>query len=251
MRWIFFPLIAGIVAAATLPVSAEPKAKQQRELDPQLYNEELTPGQIQRAQAQDKEPAPGAERQTQKASPKQPAQPARAVACSGNFAKDSSHLKLATAYKTENVEFMEVESGSTKVMATVLFPKDPKRRLEIWWENEAARQGIHLIVFNGQTTWTAPKGLRLGMPIATVERLNGKPFKIKGLDKDGIAAVSDWQSGGLASLTGGCGIGVSLRPDPKSSQSARDGLAADKEFASNDAVVKAVKPTISEMILGY
>src|SRR5690349_4083814 len=108
-RWIFLPLIAGIAAAGALSASAQPKAKQQRPLDPQLYNEELTPGQIQRAQ--DNEPSPGSERPKQKASPKQPAQPARAVACSGNFAKDSSHLKLATAYKSENVEFMEVESG--------------------------------------------------------------------------------------------------------------------------------------------
>jgi hypothetical protein len=250
-RWILFSLIAGAVAMVPAVLSAQPKAKQKRELDPQLYNEELTPGQIERAQDTD---PPSDTRPAQKAPPpkaKQPPTPARAVACSGAFAKDSSHLKLAAAYKSENVDFTEIESGGTKLNVSVLFPKDPKRRLEVWWQNEAARQGIHLIVFNGQTTWTAPQGLRLSLPLAGIERLNGKPVKIKGLDKDGTAAVSDWQGGKLAALAGGCKAGLYLRPDPKVSADVRDQIAGDKEFASSDAAVKAVKLTISEMLIGY
>jgi hypothetical protein len=244
-RWVFIALLAGVATAVPTVLSAQaPK----RQLDPKMYNEELTPGQIERAQ--DTEP-PAPARPTQKApSPKAPS-PARAVACSGAFAKDSSHLKLASAYKSENVVFTEVDTGSAKIMASVLFPKDPKRRLEVWWENEAARQGIHLIVFNGQTTWTAPKGLRLTMPLAAVEKVNGKPFKLKGLDKDGIATISDWQGGALGSLAGGCKVGAFMRPDPKSSPTAREEASGDKEFASNDTPIKAIKPQISEMILGY
>src|SRR5262245_8855283 len=34
---------------------------------------------------------------------------ARSVDCSGPFDKDSSHLKLATAFGSENIEFSEVE----------------------------------------------------------------------------------------------------------------------------------------------
>jgi hypothetical protein len=54
------------------------------------------------------------------------------VACSGTFAKDSSHLELAKAFDSKNVNFTDVEANDgSKVPASVLFPNDPKRRLEV------------------------------------------------------------------------------------------------------------------------
>ena len=57
--------------------------------------------------------------------------PNTVVACSGTFAKDSSHLKLAMSFDSKNITFTDVEaSDGSKVPASVLFPNDPKRRLE-------------------------------------------------------------------------------------------------------------------------
>src|SRR6201981_1666717 len=138
--------------------------------------------------------------------------PTTVVACSGTFAKDSSHLKLAMFFDSKNITFTDVEaSEGTKVPASVLFPNDPKRRLEVWWSNITARKDIHLIVIGGQSTWTAPGGLRLGQTLEQVEKLNHKPFKLKGFDKDRIAAGSDWDGGALAAVGRGCEPGVSLR----------------------------------------
>ena len=53
---------------------------------------------------------------------------AHVVACSGTFAKDSSHLKLAMFFDSKNITFADVEaSDGSKVPASVLFPNDPKR----------------------------------------------------------------------------------------------------------------------------
>ena len=57
--------------------------------------------------------------------------------------------------------------------------------------------------------------MRLGLTLAELEKLNHKPFKIKGFDKDNIATISDWDGGALATLPGGCKSGVNLRADPK------------------------------------
>ena len=57
---------------------------------------------------------------------------AHAVACSGPFAKDSSNLGLAMAFDSRNITFTEVDVAGSKVGATIVFPKDPKRRLEVW-----------------------------------------------------------------------------------------------------------------------
>jgi hypothetical protein len=174
------------------------------------------------------------------------------VACSGAFSKDSSHLRLAMTFETKNVTFADVDGdGGAKVPATVLFPNDPKRRLEVWWSNPASRRDTYLVVIGGQSTWSAPGGMKLGLTLAQLEKLNHKPFKLKGFDKDGIAKVSDWDGGVLADLPGGCKSGLSLRADPKAPADAVGALSVDKEYSSSDAAVRAVKPTVSEVLIGY
>ena len=177
---------------------------------------------------------------------------ARVVACGGIFGKDSSHLRLAMTYDSKNISFAEIEAiGGTKVQASVLFPNDPARRLEVWWANPAARTGTYLIVIGGKSTWTGPGGMKLGLTIAQLEKLNHKPFKLKGFDKSGVATVSDWDGGALADLPGGCKSGLSLRADPKTAPDALAEMPADKEFISTDATIRAVKPTVSEVLIGY
>jgi hypothetical protein len=177
---------------------------------------------------------------------------ARVVACSGAFSKDSSHLRLAMTFDSKNVTFADVDSSNgTKVPASVLFPNDPKRRLEVWWANPAARNQTYLIVINGKSTWTAPGGMKLGLTLAQLEKLNHKPFKVKGFDKGGTATISDWDGGALATLSGGCKSGMSMQADPKAAADAIAALSADKEYSSDDPALRAVKPVVSEILIGY
>jgi hypothetical protein len=133
----------------------------------------------------------------------------------------------------------------------VVFPKDPKRRLEVWWSNPANRSQTYLIVINGQSTWTGPGGMHLGLTLAQLEKLNHKPFKLKGFSKDNVATVSDWDGGALAYLAGGCKSGVSLSADSKAPAEAVSALAPDHEYSSSDPAIRAVKPTVSEILIGY
>ena len=174
------------------------------------------------------------------------------VACGGTFAKDSSEDELETAFDSKNVIFADVVANDgSKVPASVLFPNDPKRRLEVWWSNPANHSDIHLIVIGGQSTWTAPGGMRLGQTLEQVEKLNHKPFKLKGYDKNRIATVSGWDGGALATLAGGCAPGLSLRANPKASAEAISALPADKEYISSDPAIRSTKPTVSEILIGY
>jgi hypothetical protein len=180
-----------------------------------------------------------------------PAAASHAVACAGAFAKNSSHLKLAQVFGPLNLTFTEVDGPqNSKIMASVLYPKDPKRHLEVWWTNEAARSDTSLIVINGQSTWTGPKGLHLGLPIAAIEKLNGKPFQIAGFDQDNAGSALDWQGGALDKIPGGCKVSVRVVPDPKASEDARK-AAAGKTLMSNDAAVREVQPKVVEIIVGY
>jgi hypothetical protein len=174
------------------------------------------------------------------------------VACSGVFARDSSHAKLASAFQSRNVAFTQVDASSgAKVMASVIYAKDPKRRLEVWWSKPASRSDTHLIVINGQSDWIAPGELHLGLTLAELEKLNGKPFKLSGFDKDRVATLTDWNGGQLATLAGGCKVGISLRADSKTAGSTLGSLPADRSFTSSDAALRAANPTVSEILVAY
>lgn len=175
----------------------------------------------------------------------------RIVACSGPFSKDSSNLKLAMVFDSRNVTFENESFSGSTVGASILFAKDPKHRLEIWWQNPASRSGTYLILINGQSTWSAPNGLKLGLTLAELEKLNHKPFKLKGFDKDGTASVSDWDGGALSKIPGDCKSGVSLKPDAKAAPDAVTALSADKDYSSDDPQMREVKPKVSEILIGY
>jgi hypothetical protein len=184
--------------------------------------------------------------------PPKPAEAAHVVACSGAFAKNSGHLRLAQSYGVHNVDFTEVsgDDGST-LMASVLFPNDPKHRLEVLWDDDVLRSGTRMVVIDGQSTWTAQKGIHLGLPLAALEKLNGKPFRLMGFEKGGMAVVSDWNGGALGNLTDGCKVGIQLKPDPKAPAGTLSTASSDKEFDSTDPTIRAAKPTIGEIIVAY
>lgn len=189
------------------------------------------------------------------AAPPQPAAPkpaANVIACSGVFAKDSTHLKLAVKYNSRNIAFGDVDGpDGSKIKASILFPNDPRRRLEVLWNNEASRSDTSIIAINGKSQWVAPKGLKLGLPLAAVEKMNGKPFKVSAFGADGSASVLGWEGGALSSMPGGCKVGLRFAADGKAPPDARNAVTGDRQLLSNDASLRAVKPSVAEILIGY
>ncbi len=221
----------------------EPQAQPQQKPAPRVQRPAPSPAP---AQTDDERPATTAK-------PKAEPRPAAnrtgptTVACNGVFAKDSAHLKLAMRYDSRNLIWGQVDGPEgSKLNASVLFPNDPKRRLEVLWNDDASRSDLQLIAINGQSQWTAPRGLRLGMPLAALEKANGRPFRLSAFGADGTASVLGWEGGALASLPGGCKVGVRLTSPAASAE-----LAAEKELTSNNPALKAAKATVSEILIGY
>jgi hypothetical protein len=238
------PPPAGTAVQDRWPQPAPPPTQQQQQQQQQ--------SQPQPAPRQAK-PAPQADPDAPKSAPKRrAAAPAHAVTCGGVFNKDATHLKLAIKYDSRNIVFGEVDGpDGTKIKATILYPNESRRRLEVIWNNDAARTDLSLVVINGQSQWVAPKGLKLGTSLAVLEKTNGRPFKLSGLGADGSASVLGWEGGALTSLPGGCKIGIRLVADSKAPADARGAVAGQKELMSNDANLRAIKPTVAEILIGY
>ena len=252
-------LLAGLLVPAAALAQAQPA------LTP---DEQISPRQVQTVPAtQPKKPKPvpravqpgdtpgddqAATAAPLAAAPKpKPAAAANVVTCGGLFAKDSSHVKLAEFFQTANIEYGQVEgSGGSALNATILYPKDPKRRLEVLWQNDATRSDTSMVVIAGQSQWKGPKGLRLGLAIAALEKINGKPFKLTGFDQPNGARAADWMGGALASLPGGCQVGIKFDADRKAGADLLAAVAG-KELVSSNPALKAIKPTVSEIVLGY
>jgi hypothetical protein len=174
------------------------------------------------------------------------------LTCSGVFAKDSNHLKLAVKYDSRNIVYGKVDGpDGTKIDASILFPNDPKRRLEVLWSNDAARSDTSVIAINGNSQWVAPKGLKIGFSIGAVEKANGRPFKLTGFGEDGAASVLGWEGGALTTLPGGCKVGIRLFANANAPDTARRAAAGDNELLSNDPKILALKPTVGEILIGY
>ncbi len=57
--------------------------------------------------------------------------------------------------------------------------------------------------------------------------------------------------GALSTLPGGCNMGMKLAPDAKTSGDIRSQVAGDKDFMSSDPLVRAAKPMVEEITIGY
>jgi hypothetical protein len=173
------------------------------------------------------------------------------VSCTGPFAKNANHIQLAQTFGAQNVVFTEVAGPEgTKLSASVVYPNDPKRRLEVLWHDEATRARPSAIVITGASGWTSPRGLKIGTLLAEVEKRNGKPFKLSGFAAESGGAVVDWDGGKLDKL-GGCRMGMRFSVDSKAPQEALSKIATSGQFASSDPDVRTAKPKITEIIIGY
>jgi hypothetical protein len=231
----------------------------QREPPPPAARQPATPRQPARAKpAKPAQPAPEPETDDDRAAraatparPKSSAAAAQNIRCDGPFAKDTSHAKLAQAFGAKNVVFQPVEGpGGGKLNATVVFPNDRKRRLEVLWHDETARAKPSSIVVESHSSWSV-RGFRIGEPLANVEKANGKPFTLLGFEGETGGVARNWQGGALDKLSGGCLLGMRFGPDPSALQEARGKVAGDREFTSDNADIRAVRPTITELIVGY
>ena len=175
------------------------------------------------------------------------------LACTGPFGRDTSHTALAEIVGKENVIFTEVDGAEgEKVPATVLFPKNAQRRIELIWADEKKRKGLANLSLAPGSVWIAPNGVGIGMSLAEVETLNGRPFALSGFDWDYGGYVTDWKGGALgAAIPGGCNVQVRFTVPEGAPEDPASKVAGDKEFPSSDKNMRAVKPVVGSLGFGF
>ena len=169
------------------------------------------------------------------------------------FAKESSHIKLATFFGADAITWTQVAGPEgSKLNASVLYPRDPKRRLEVLWNLDASRSDTQLIVINGQSTWIAPNGIKLGMPIAAIEKTQQEAVQPEGIrrrERRFRHQLGRRRAGDAAGRLQG------QHPVRARSESTGPGrtpiCSATRKFQSSNPALRTVGPKVTEIILGY
>jgi hypothetical protein len=92
--------------------------------------------------------------------------------------------------------------------------------------------------------------IAVGTPLAAVEEANERPFALFGFEWDMGGYAAGWKGGRLEILDGGCSLSLRFNPDPKASAAAAK-VSGDRQFASSAAAMKAARPTVSKISLGW
>lgn len=175
------------------------------------------------------------------------------LSCTGPLGADTSHAKLVAAFGKDNVVWTRVDGAEgEKIGATVLYPKDAKKRLEFFWADDKKREKLSSIRPARDNKIGAQNGVRPGLTIAEVEKLNGKPFALSGFDWDYGGSVTDWKGGELDKpAPGGCIVSVRFAVPSGVPDKAASAVAGDREFASNAPEMKAAKPIVDSIAFGW
>lgn len=172
------------------------------------------------------------------------------LACSGAFGPDSSEARLIETFGKENVVFGEVPGAEGETMlATTVFPNDEARRFQVGWWDEENRDSI--AYFTVPPNDSAPGGVHIGQTVAEVQALNGEPFTLLGFYWD-YGGSASFTSGKLASLPGGCSLGVAFEPRKDLPAGVDDTpILGDREVSSTEPLLVDLDARIYDVYLSY
>jgi len=173
------------------------------------------------------------------------------VTCADAFGRESSHSKIVSTFGAAHVASQEIEGAEgITMLGTVIYPNDPRRRLEVLWIDKDMQRRPGAIWISKESQWTGWRGVRIGMTLEDVEALNGKPFKLRNFDGDYGGTVTDWNGGAMEHIPGGCRVSLRFEPAKDTSPETYDALEAPQVLSSNRKM-RATHSTVRQIFTTY
>ena len=146
---------------------------------------------------------------------------------------------IGRAYGQQNLKLQKIPGAEGEEIDGAKLFADTDRELVIVWDPDNDKKQVVFDIRVVGTAWKFDNGLKAGMTVSEVEKINGKPFKIAGFE---------WDYGGYANFEGGKLAGkVSIRFNP-STENVPAYLSGDKQLSSTDKQLRAAKPLVEEGI---
>lgn len=182
------------------------------------------------------------------------------ITCGTPIAWDATEESLKAKFGADNVVHKDLGGPEgTEMFGTQIYSKDAKKTFEVVWTDDqtwskpAFVQVTQVWSEDGETAtspdWASAQGVKVGMTIEEVEKINGKPFKLSGFGWDYGGNAVNWEGGKLElAADAKCGISIVFTD---SGDSTPDSVLGDKEITSDAADVRAAKPVVARYIVYY
>lgn len=181
----------------------------------------------------------------------------------GPITAKTARADLVRFFGEKNVEDGEiVVSDGGREPGTIVFGGQPDAALGILWTDDNPDAHIRGIIIcygsesPGKCKWHTEDAISFGTALKTIERLNGRKFKLNGFDWGYGGLVTSWEGGRLERLAVACGC-VTLRLDPTAAPASEERsnlieeLEGDGEFWSSDAPMQALNPAVDHMSISF
>jgi hypothetical protein len=172
----------------------------------------------------------------------------------GAITRDSTEAELRKIYGDENVTEAEVDIGEGETeTGTVLFDKDPERRIEILWNDPEAKSNPAWVLINEpRNRWKTAEGIAIGTSLHELERMNGQPFTLTGFGWDYSGTVLDWNDGALEKFVGPWGrIILRLLPEAGIPENAPADIWGDRDIPSDQPSMQKLDPKVYQIIMEF
>jgi len=175
----------------------------------------------------------------------------------GAITRSTSEAELKKIYGRRNVQSTKVSLGEGEYEpGTVIYPRDPFRRIEVVWKDARRKRYPQRIQLTGERSiWKTREGITLGTRLKELERINGRAFTLLGFSWDYEGTVISWEGGRLEREFGKDGRAVLLRLSPQTGQgvSVEDeaSVIGDNDFSSGNKVMQSINPKVYQLIIEF
>lgn len=158
--------------------------------------------------------------------------------------KCSREEVLAAYGDSARVEDIYLVEGMTGE-GVVIFPDNPRNRIEVYWDPEIDPLRPVLIRIKGEgADWKTTHGITVGTSIAEVEKANGKPFLLSGFDWDYGGRATNWNDGKLNNNLG-------LQFGYNAEGEMPEGISGDVELSSDLPALKQIGVAVTVLELSF
>jgi hypothetical protein len=173
-----------------------------------------------------------------------------------SFSRNFTAADIVARYGSSNIKTDKIYVGEGEYEdGMMLYSDEPKRRAELLWEEQDNKQFLRMIRITGAgSQWQTSQGLRLGLTLRAVEKLNRRPFRLAGFGWDYGGTTISWSGGALESKgPKDCSVWARFRPGPSSPAGTRllSQVIGDRNFSSGHPGMQASNARVYEFGLYF
>jgi len=131
----------------------------------------------------------------------------------------------------------------------VLYPRDPRRRVEIAFSDDA-RPHVSSIRIRGNSSAWSFGSMALGDGIPQITSSNGRAFTLSGFEWDYGGYVNDLKDGALSHLAGGCTLSIRFSL-PANVTTTPEAVMGDVQVPSTHPALRRLRPVVTELSLNW